>query len=120
MQYEQIKNILCAIDDPVEKLEMVMDIGRDMPDIPENAMCTEILGCASRVEICRLGNRFFGRADSGLVRGIVAIITAMVDGKNSDQIREMDLWGEFSNLNIAIGAGRVNGVNSMIRFLQNL
>ena len=59
-------------------------------------------------------------ADSALVRGIVAIIVAMVDGKTSDEIKNMDLGGEFEGLNLNLGAGRLNGVNSMIRFLQNL
>ena len=55
-----------------------------------------------------------------LVRGIVAIIVAMVDGKNNDEIRKMDIKGEFGRLNLNLGSGRTNGVNSMIRFLQNL
>ncbi|MBR1379966.1 MAG: SufE family protein [Alphaproteobacteria bacterium] len=120
MNYIEIKKTLMAIDDPMLKLETVMDFGHTISDVPENATCTEIHGCASRVEICRLGNNFFGRADSHLVRGIVVIITAMVDGKTPDEIRQMDIGSEFASLNIAIGAGRVNGVNSMIRFLQNL
>ena len=54
------------------------------------------------------------------MRGIVAIITAMVDGKNPQQIREMDLHSEFKSLNLQLGTGRLGGVNSMIRFLENL
>lgn len=120
MNYSDMKNILLMISDPVEKLDMVMDFGAHMPDVPETAQCTEIVGCASFAEICRDGNRFYGRADSALVRGIVAIITAMVDGKSADEIKKMDLWGEFSALGLNLGTGRMGGVNSMIRFLQNL
>lgn len=120
MTYAEIKKSLAMITDPVEKLELVMDLGRALPDVPASAVCNEIVGCASWVEICRDGDRFYGRADSAMVRGIVAIITAMVDGKTPQQIREMDLAGEFAGLNINLGAGRLNGVNSMIRFLQNL
>ena len=120
MTYDDMKNILSAIDDPVARLEMVMDFGAHLPPVPDDAICTEITGCASRVEICRAGNRFYGRADSAIVRGIVAIMTAMVDGKTPDEIKKMDLSGMFSELNINLGAGRLNGVNSMILFLQNL
>ncbi len=108
------------VSDPVGRLEMVMDIGAQMPDVPENADCSEINGCASEVFICRVGNNFYGRADSALVRGIVAIITAMVDGRTPDEIRKMDLSAEFATLNLNLGAGRLSGVNSMIRFLHNL
>ena len=120
MTYAEMKNILSVIDNPVQKLEMVMDFGAHMPPVPDSAVCNEIVGCASFAEICRDGKHFYGRADSALVRGIVAIITAMVDGKSAEQIKKMDLSGEFASLNINLGTGRLGGVNSMIRFLQNL
>ena len=120
MTYDEIKNTLSVVSNPVEKLELVMDIGAHISPVPKDAVCSEITGCASRVKICRKGNRFFGAADSALVRGIVGIIISMVDGKTPDEIRQMDLLEMFVALNINIGAGRLNGVNSMIRFLSNL
>ena len=120
MSYDEMKNILSMITDPAEKLEVVIDFGAHMPNVPDSAICSEIVGCASRAEICRDGNRFYGRADSVLVRGIVAIIVAMVDGKTPAQIKEMDLAGEFASLGIKLGMGRLGGVNSMISFLKKL
>lgn len=120
MKYADIKNMLSAIDDATLKLELVMDLGNLLETVPENASCTEIIGCSSFVEICREGNRLYGRADSAIVRGIVAIFIAMLDGKTVDEIKQIDIAGEFNSLNLNLGAGRLNGVNSMIRFLQNL
>lgn len=120
MTYADMKNMLIMTDDPVMRLEMVMDFGRNLAPVPDGAECSEIIGCASFVQICRRGNRFYGVADSALVRGIVAIIVAMVDGKRRDEIKNMDIAGEFNQLNLNLGAGRMNGLNSMISFLQNL
>ena len=120
MTYEEIKKTLSVIENPVEKLELVMDIGAHIDPVPDGAICSEIAGCASRVEICRKENRFFGTADSAIVRGIVAIIISMVDGKTPNEIKKMDLFKMFLDLDINLGAGRLSGVNSMIRFLQNL
>lgn len=120
MTYVDIKNILLSIVDPVEKLEMVMDLGRNLEPVPDGATCNEIVGCASRVEICQLGGRFYGGADSALVRGIVAILIAMTQGKSIDEIKQMDILSEFSSLNINLGAGRLNGLESMVRFFYNL
>ena len=120
MTYDEIKNTLSQLTDPVMRLEFVMDLGRALENAPASAVCTEIAGCTSRVEICRVGNRFYARADSAMVRGLVAILIAMVDGQDPAQIREMDLAGAFSALNLNLGSGRVSGVDSMIRFLQNL
>ncbi len=120
MTYNEMRDALSLADDAAMRLEMVMDFGAHMPVPPSGAVCNEIAGCASWVQICRDGNRFYGAADSALVRGIVAIITAMVDGKTPDEIKQMDLRAEFSALNLGLGTGRLGGVNSMISFLQNL
>jgi cysteine desulfuration protein SufE len=121
MQYEKMKNLLNSLENPVDKLEMVMDFGRELESVPQNSQCHEITGCASHVEIC-VGSdgHLYGIADSGIVRGVLAILLAMVDSKTPTQIREMDLMGEFSGLNLNLGAARLSGLNSMISFLKNL
>ncbi len=120
MKFQEIKQMLDLIDDPVVKLETVMDIGRQLAPVPDNAECSVISGCTSFVQICRVGNNFYATADSMLVRGIVAIIISMVDGCDADAIKKIDLAQMFADLKLNIGAGRLNGVNSMIRFLKNL
>ncbi len=120
MTYEEIKKNLSRIEDPVEKLEMVMDFGKNLLSVPESAVCTEIHGCASFVKICQFENQFYGVADSAMVRGIVAIILSMVDGKSIDEIKKIDFDGEFKELNLNFGASRLNGIQSMISFFKNL
>ena len=120
MTYDEIKHLLDITDDPTMRLEMLMDIGRQLPPVPGDAVCTEIMGCSSFVQICRNGNNFYGTADSAIVRGIVAVFISIVDGKTPDEIRNTDLEKMFADLKINVGAARLNGVNSMIRFLQNL
>ena len=120
MTYQDMKNALQMTDDAAMRLEMVMDFGRDMAVLPADAECHDISGCSSFVQICRRGNSFYGRADSALVRGIVAIIIAMVDGKTPSEIKSMNIRGAFDELNLSLGAGRMNGVNSMVSFLENL
>lgn len=120
MKYVDIKNALLLIENPVEKLEFVMDLGKSLEIVPDDANCNEILGCASFVQICEKDGRFYGRADSMMVRGIVAIILAMVDGKTVADIKKMDLSGEFNSLNLNFGAARLNGIQSMISFFKNL
>ncbi len=120
VNYNDIKNALSLIENPADKLEFVMDLGKNLPDIPKNAQCTEILGCASFVEICQKSGRFYGYADSLMVRGIVAIILSMVDGKSVNEIKKIDMDAEFKRLNLNFGAARLNGIQSMISFFKNL
>ena len=120
MHWEEVKSVLSMLDNPVDRLEMLMDFGSRLETVPDSAQCTEIVGCSSFVQSCRDGHRFYGRADSAIVRGIVAIIISMVDGKTPEQIKNLDIANEFDKLNLNLGAGRLNGLNSMIRFLHNL
>lgn len=120
MTFSEIKNNLLLIADPVEKLEYVMDLGKTLQKIPDGAKCSEILGCASFVQICEKDGVFYGMADSAMVRGIVAIILSVVNGKNINEIKQMDIASEFSSLNLNFGASRLNGINSMISFFKNL
>ena len=120
MTFDEIKKYLTVLDGPVEKLEFIMDLGNTLQPVPSNAKCYEVAGCASFVQICQSEDRFYANADSALVRGIMAVFIAMVDGKSVQQIKEMNLADEFGALNLQLGAGRTNGVNSVIRFFENL
>lgn len=120
MDFGKIKHNLSLIVDPVEKLEFVMDLGKHLATVPKDAKCTEILGCASFVQICEKDGQFYGVADSAMVRGIVAIMLSMVQGKSVKEIKKMDLNTEFSDLNLNFGASRLNGIQSMISFFKNL
>ena len=79
MTFEKIKHLLDMTDDPATRLEILMDIGRELPNVPSDAVCTEITGCTSFVQICRHGNNFYGTADSAIVRGIVAVFISIVE-----------------------------------------
>ena len=118
MNYQEIKTIVLQIHDPVQRLEFVMDLGRQIPPIPENHSGTEIKGCASRVEIYRDGNNYYGNADSAIVRGVLALILSMVQGKLPNEIRKTDLGREFASLDLQLGAGRMSGVEGIIDFLS--
>ena len=120
MNYDEIKKSLSLIENPVDKLEFVMDLGKNLSNVPDKAECTEILGCASFVQICLKDGHFYGTADSLMVRGIVAIILAMVDKKSINEIKKMDLESEFKSLKLNFGAARLNGIQSMISFFKNL
>ena len=120
MTYEEMKYALSLIESPIEKLEMVMDFGKFLAEIPNDAKCSEITGCTSLVKICRYKDTFYGMADSAMVRGIVALILSMIEGKSVTEIRNFDFDKEFKELNLNFGASRLNGIQSMISFFRNL
>lgn len=113
MKYAEIKSVMDTMTDDLMRLEYVMEIGHQNSLTLINTACTEISGCASRVIICKDKNGFYGDADSVLVRGLVWIIIAM----KNDGIK--NLSDEFNSLKLNLGTGRINGVSSVINFLEN-
>ena len=111
MNFEEIKLLLTGIDDPVLKLETLMDIGKTLPRIPDGKTGAEIKGCASRVEIYRdADGKLYGAADSAMVRGIVATLIA-IKAAGAD-------FAEFESLGLNLGAGRMNGAGAVIAYLK--
>ncbi len=113
MNYKEIKSFLNQIEDPVQKLEFVMDLGKSLSPIPEYSACTDVLGCSSYVKICKSNGIFYGVADSAMVSGIVAIILVMVNDKVKD------IKSEFDSLNLSFGVSRLNGINGIISAVSN-
>lgn len=113
MTYNEIKTVLNSIDDPVLKLEALMDIGKTLIPIPNGQTGVEIKGCASRVEIFQdADGKLYGTADSALVRGIVRILLSMKEARAP--------FDEFAKLGLNLGAARLNGAGAMIEYLGTL
>lgn len=120
LTFEQIRQTLNMLSNPEDKLEFVMDLGKQLRQPDDTCECVDIIGCSSRVIICYKDNIFFAKADSQLVAGIVAILISMVQNKTHKQIKDMNLRQTFKGLHLEFGASRLNGINSMINFFENL
>ncbi|MDR0803472.1 MAG: SufE family protein [Rickettsiales bacterium] len=115
MNYCEIKSLLFGMP-PVDKLEFVMELGRGVSAVPIDG-AVEIRGCASRVQIARRGaGRFIASADSGIVRGIIAVLLAMLESG----IAPAEMMDEFNSLNLGLGTGRMNGLGAMIGYFQSV
>ncbi|MDR1027488.1 MAG: SufE family protein [Rickettsiales bacterium] len=113
MTYNEIKSLLQSINDPVLKLETLMDLRRELKPIPAGAKGDEIKGCASRVEIFRApDNTIHCNTDSALVGGIAAVLIA-IKNANAD-------FADFQTLGLNLGAARVTGSSAMIDYLTNM
>ena len=113
MNFSQIKSLLDSTNDPELKLELLMDIGKELPLIPPGQTGTRISGCASRVDIFRdnLG-KLYANSDSAIVRGLIKVLFA---------IKEANLdFNEFSELKLNLGASRLIGTSAIIAFLKAL
>ncbi|BAU89156.1 Fe-S metabolism associated SufE [Methylorubrum populi] len=114
------------LDDPMDRYEYVIELGKLMPKMPEDAKVEDnrVFGCESQVWIdvslaTAAGQpalRLNGDSDSHIVKGFVALMVALYDGKTPDQAIEADGFDLLKRLDFGshITSKRSNGVRAMV------
>jgi cysteine desulfuration protein SufE len=124
---EDIREDFSLLEDWEDRYRYIIELGRELPPFPESARtdANKVRGCVSQVWIedaCEDGAlRLRGDSDSHLVKGLVAITTALYDGKTPRQALDVDAHAIFRELGLEqhLTPQRSNGVRSMIERIRS-
>lgn len=123
---DDIIDNFALLDEWDDRYRYVIELGRGMDPLPEFHRCdvNKVPGCASQVwlgtsarfEGEQLVLHFCGDSDAHIVRGLVAILLAVVSGKPADQILAADPIALFDRLGLRehLTPQRSNGFRSMV------
>ncbi len=120
-----------VLDDWEDRYRYVIELGRALEPLPD-ALHTEsnkVRGCASQVWLFTTVEpagdgpprlRFQGDSDAHIVRGLIAILFAIYDGKPADEILATDAQAVFAELGLTehLTPQRSNGLVSMVARIQ--
>jgi cysteine desulfurase / selenocysteine lyase len=132
----EIRAEFAELDDPADRLAYLVEIGKTLPPVPEEARTEEnrVLGCQSmvwlvaqtRASSARGGETptltFIADSDAPMVRGLIAVLLAAYSGRTPQEIVSFpieELFGELK-LKSFITPMRSNGLYSMVRRIQSL
>lgn len=126
MNFEQIRDDFEFLDDWEDRYRYLIELGRKLESLPdaERTADNKVSGCASQVWLWTQsdGDRlhFVGDSDAHIVRGLIAVLIALVDGKTPEQIASVDAIARFSELGLEehLSTQRSNGLRAMIRRVQ--
>lgn len=115
------------IDDWEERYNYIIELGRDLPPLPPelHSEANRVHGCESQVwldfrvaDADRLALR--GDSDSMIVRGFVALVIALYDGKTSADAVATDGLELFRKLDFGahVTSKRANGIRAMIERIR--
>lgn len=119
------------LDDWEERYRYVIELGRDLPPLPEADHRPEnkVLGCASQVWLTSRVTapgpdpvlHFEGDSDALIVKGLVAIAFLLFQDKRASEIVALDAAHLLNELGLAghLTAQRSNGFASMIRRIKS-
>ncbi len=126
MSVEEIISDFEFLDDWEDRYRYIIDLGRSLTPLPEaeRTAANKVRGCASQVWLSTHVERpdgkprfhFIGDSDALIVRGLVAIVIAVYDGKTADEILATDAEGLFAKLDLRahLTAQRSNGLRALV------
>jgi cysteine desulfuration protein SufE len=132
MTIETIRSDFALLEDWEDRYRYLIELGRELPPFPE-ALRTEankVRGCVSQVWLASAvkGNgagaspvlEFQGDSDAHIVRGLVAVLFALVQGRTPEAILRADAHALFSELGLKehLTPQRSNGFFSMVERIR--
>ncbi|MEM7269303.1 MAG: SufE family protein [Pseudomonadota bacterium] len=130
--FEEIVETFEFLDEWEDRYAHVIDLGKAMPPMAETlkSALTKVDGCVSQVWIAPEvdedadGKRlsFIGDSDAMIVRGLIAILQALISGERTAEIVKIDVIGELGRLGLDqhLSAQRSNGLKAMVVRLREL
>jgi cysteine desulfuration protein SufE len=123
---DEIIDNFSLLDEWEDRYRYVIELGRGMSPLPEiqRTEANKVQGCASQVWLATtacFGNgqpvlTFCGDSDAHIVRGLVAILLAVVSGKQASEILAAEPIALFDRLGLRehLTPQRSNGFRSMV------
>jgi len=124
--FDELVENFDLFDDWEERYRYVIDLGKQMPEFPEDLKtdATLVEGCVSRVwlEESVTGSgpeaiiKFSGDSDAFIVKGLIAVLQTLFSGQTAQAILDADVSQELSRIDLSahLSPQRSNGLNAMV------
>ncbi len=128
---DDIRADFALLDDWEDRYRYVIELGRTLPALPEaqRTEANKVRGCASQVWLATETKKdggartftFLADSDAHIVRGLIAILRAIYDGKPVDDILAIEPDPVFAELGLKehLTQQRSNGLASMVTRLRS-
>ncbi|MEV4698954.1 MULTISPECIES: SufE family protein [Pseudomonas] len=111
-----------------QRARLLMQWGERLPPLSDEDKCEANLvhGCESQVWLAgQLHDghwQFCASSDARLIRGLVALLLARVNGLSAEELQQVDLPGWFNQLGLSrqLSPSRSNGLNAVLKRMLEL
>ena len=123
----EIVDDLEFLDDWEQRYQYIIDLGKQLPRLPSELKQDEykVRGCQSTVWLIseKLNDgrlNFQVESDAIIVQGLLALVLAAYNNKFAEEIREFDIDGYFTELDLErhISPTRGNGLRAIVAAIQ--
>ena len=126
--FDAVEAEFAAFDDWDDRYRLLIDLGRGLPPMPDalKTDATKVRGCASQVWLHprRDGDvlRFAADSDAAIVKGLVALVLMLADGRPPAAIDPQEIRSRLDGLGLAkhLSSNRTQGLASMVARIGDL
>ena len=128
MTLDELVETFSFFDDWEDKYRFIIDLGKDLGELAESDKVDAhlIRGCQSQVWLTYKsaadGLAFKMDSDAHIVRGLIAIVLVIVDGRKASEIQQLDIEGAFGQLDLLahLSVTRGNGLRAMVARIKEV
>jgi cysteine desulfuration protein SufE len=130
MTFDDIAENFAVLDEWEDRYRYIIELGRALPPLnaSDRTDANKVLGCASQVWVgtkvtpshSGLRLSFVGDSDAHIVKGLVAIVFAIYQGKTPAEVTSIDAMAKLASVGLDehLTPQRSNGVASMIKRIK--
>jgi cysteine desulfuration protein SufE len=133
MSIEDIRADFALLDDWEDRYRYLIELGRGLTPLPDELRtdANKVRGCASQVWLASHPHRngagapavldLQGDSDAHIVRGLIAVLFALFEGKPAEEILRTDASAAFAELGLKehLTPQRSNGFFSMVERIRS-
>lgn len=128
MTLDELVETFGFFDDWEDKYRFIIDLGKDLGGLAESDKIDAhlIRGCQSQVWLTHktAADRLTFQMDSDahIVRGLIAVVLVIVDGRKASEIQQLDIEGVFGQLDLLahLSVTRGNGLRAMVARIKEV
>ena len=128
MTLDELIETFSFFDDWEDKYRFIIDLGKDLGGLAESDKVDAhlIRGCQSQVWLTykSAADRLTFKMDSDahIVRGLIAVVLVIVDGRKASEIQQLDIEGAFRQLDLLahLSVTRGNGLRAMVARIKEV
>lgn len=128
---DDIRETFALLDDWEERYRYIIELGRTLPPLPEGDHVPEnkVRGCSSQVWMVASVSQdepprllLAGDSDAHIVKGLIAILFALYEGKSPREAAEFDARAALEEFGLAehLSPTRTNGLFAMVNRIGDL
>ena len=128
MDIEELADTFELLGDWEERYRYLIELGRKLPPLPEaeHSEANKVRGCMSQVwlnaDVANGVMNLRGDSDSHLVKGLIALLFKLTDGRPPKEVLDADIAAAFTRLGLEnhITMNRRNGFYSMVESIKGM